>query len=113
MAKIKKIHTLIFIVILTAIFTTTIVIAAYKFTPLSKSLDLRPTPVAQATFIAYPSAYVSPTPTPTAKPLTFEEMNNLYGPCTYLPTIMYHYIDNSDVAKAGGFSGLDVTITSF
>jgi peptidoglycan/xylan/chitin deacetylase (PgdA/CDA1 family) len=40
-----------------------------------------------------------PTPTPTPRPLTFAEMNKLYGPCVYLPTLMYHHIQDPEVAK--------------
>lgn len=36
--------------------------------------------------------------TPTPRPLTFAEMNEQFGPCTTLPTLMYHHIE--EVAKA-------------
>lgn len=66
-----------------------------------------------ATYIPYPGLYTNPSPTPTARPLTFSEMNGRYGPCINLPTIIYHHIENADVAKAGGFTSLNVTITTF
>ncbi|MBI1863692.1 polysaccharide deacetylase family protein [Candidatus Woesebacteria bacterium] len=70
-------------------------------------------PIPSATPIVYPKSYINPTPTPTAKPLSFKELNNFYGPCIYLPTIMYHHIENADVAKAGGFTALNVTTSFF
>lgn len=39
------------------------------------------------------------TPTPTPRPLTFAEMNELYGPCVYLPTLMYHHIQDKTQAE--------------
>lgn len=58
--------------------------------------------------IVKPTLTPTITPTPTAKILTFEEMNILYGPCIYLPTLMYHHIENADIAKSAGHSGLNV-----
>ena len=46
----------------------------------------------------YGSYGASPSPTP--KPLTFAEMNALYGPCVNLPTLMYHHIQPADEAGA-------------
>lgn len=112
----KKTKKLTIIIFFTAVITAIVTVFIIKFSPISKISSTfipKPSPFIQATFIPYPSAYINPTPTPTARPLTFEEMNKLYGPCTYLPTIMYHYIDNADVAKAGGYTSLNVTITSF
>lgn len=60
-----------------------------------------------------PTPAPTPTPTPTPKPLTFAEMNQLYGPCTRLPVIFYHHIADPDIAKAGGFSGLNVVPATF
>ncbi len=36
----------------------------------------------------------SPTPTPSAKPLTFAQMNSLYGPCTNTTVLSYHHIQS-------------------
>jgi peptidoglycan/xylan/chitin deacetylase (PgdA/CDA1 family) len=55
----------------------------------------------------------SPTPTPTPKPLTFSEMNALYGPCVYLPVLMYHHVQSSDAAKANNQVALTVTTDVF
>jgi peptidoglycan/xylan/chitin deacetylase (PgdA/CDA1 family) len=57
----------------------------------------------------------SPAPTPinTPKPLTFAEMNTQYGPCTRLPTLMYHHIEDLTQAKQLGQSGLAVSPTYF
>lgn len=50
----------------------------------------------------------SPTPTPTPKPLTFAEMNQLYGPCAIVPTLMYHHVQAEAIAKADGHAQLTV-----
>ncbi len=41
----------------------------------------------------------SPTTVPTPKPLTFTQMNALYGPCTNTPVLMYHHIQSETQAK--------------
>lgn len=60
------------------------------------------------------------TPTPTATPtLTlqqiaeiqrkqFEDLNQKYGPCKYVPILMYHHVMEAKVAKEIGASGLNV-----
>ena len=55
----------------------------------------------------------SPTPTPTPRPLTFAEMNVLYGPCTYLPTLMYHHIQDMELAKTKNQQNLTVDTKTF
>jgi len=40
-----------------------------------------------------------PTTTPTPKPLTFAQMNSLYGPCTNTPVFMYHHVQSETHAK--------------
>jgi len=49
----------------------------------------------------YPSVVPSPprdvegpTTTPTPKPLSFAQLNSLYGPCTKASVLMYHHIDS-------------------
>lgn len=64
------------------------------------------TPKPKATLIPTPSP--SPSPSPTPRPLTFEEMNQLYGPCTYLPVIFYHHIQDLAQADAQGHKSLTV-----
>lgn len=54
-----------------------------------------------------------PTPTPTPKPLTFAEMNALYGPCVYLPTLMYHHVQDMDVARGKNQQNLTVATATF
>ncbi len=54
-----------------------------------------------------------PTPSPTPRPLTFEELNNLYGPCAHLPVLFYHHIEDPDIAKLRGYQALNVTIDAF
>lgn len=44
---------------------------------------------------------VSPSPiepSPTPRPLTFAEMNDLYGPCTKTPVFMYHHVQGRMIA---------------
>lgn len=48
------------------------------------------------------------TPTPTPRPPTFEELNQLYGPCAKLPVLMYHHIETPDVARANNYLSLTV-----
>lgn len=48
------------------------------------------------------------TPSPTPKPLTFAEMNSLYGPCVYLPTLMYHHVQTREAAIVTKQTGLTV-----
>lgn len=46
-----------------------------------------------------PTPSPSPTPSPTPKPLTFKEMNELYGPCVHLPVLMYHHVQDKELAE--------------
>lgn len=55
----------------------------------------------------------SPTPTSTPKPLTFAEMNALYGPCVYLPTLMYHHVQDMTIAKSKNQQNLTVDTETF
>jgi peptidoglycan/xylan/chitin deacetylase (PgdA/CDA1 family) len=57
--------------------------------------------------IASTSAFAKPLSSP--RPLTFAQMNNLYGPCVKAPTIMYHHIQDLETAKAQGHPGLAVS----
>lgn len=70
-----------------------------NFTQRSSSLTPTPTPL--------------PTPTPTPRPLTFSEMNALYGPCVYLPTLMYHHVQDADVARSKNQQNLTVATEIF
>jgi len=56
---------------------------------------------------------LSPTPTPTPKPLTFSEMNQLYGPCVYLPVLMYHYVQDIKTAQKNAQTGQTVQTKNF
>jgi len=55
----------------------------------------------------------APTPTPTPKPLTFAEMNALYGPCVTLPTLMYHHIQDKTLAQEKNQTALSVDTETF
>src|SRR4030042_5222800 len=60
-----------------------------------------------------PVPLASPTPTPTPRPLTFEELNALYGPCVRLPVIFYHHVQDMDAAKEKGQQNLTVSTDTF
>lgn len=60
-----------------------------------------------------PTPISSPTPTPTPKPLTFAEMNALYGPCVYLPTLMYHHVQDWSIAQEKKQTSLTVGVNYF
>ncbi|EKD52666.1 MAG: polysaccharide deacetylase [uncultured bacterium] len=67
--------------------------------------------VPEAVPTASPSA--TPTPSPTPRPLTFSEMNKLYGPCTNLPVLMYHHVESSESASLYKRTGLNVPPETF
>lgn len=46
---------------------------------------------------AAPTAIPTDTPTPTIKPIDWQ---GLYGPCKYVPILMYHHITDNETAKA-------------
>ncbi len=52
-------------------------------------------------------------PTLTPRPLTFEELNALYGPCVRLPVIFYHHVQDMDAAKEKGQQNLTVSTSTF
>lgn len=67
----------------------------------------RVTPEIPVVISPTPIASVSATPT-KPKPLTFQEMNKLYGPCTNLPVLMYHHVEPAANANKYNRSGLNV-----
>jgi len=67
--------------------------------PLAETPTPTPTPS-----VANPPLAETPTPTPTPRPA---------GPCADLPVLMYHHIQEYDVAKASGYQGLTVTPENF
>lgn len=54
-----------------------------------------------------------PTPTSTPRPLTFAEMNALYGPCVFLPTLFYHHIQSPEAAKQNKQTALTIDTDFF
>jgi len=58
-------------------------------------------------------AVATPTPTATPRPLTFAEMNALYGPCVSLPTLMYHHIQDEAQAQEKNQLALTVDTETF
>jgi len=80
-----------------------------RSTPQPTQLTISITPELTPTI----SIIASPSATPTPKPLSFSQMNDLYGPCTNTPVLMYHHISTPEIAKAGGFASLSVYSDSF
>ena len=59
-----------------------------------------------------PISTVYPTPilpTPTVKPITIEDLNAKFGPCTNIKVLMYHHIQPLDIAKKSNQQNLTVT----
>lgn len=79
-----------------------------KDTPLSIA---RKYPIADSSNQKEASPSASPIPSPT--PLSFADMNQLYGPCVSAPVLMYHHIQSLDVAKAAGHASLTVDTQTF
>lgn len=73
--------------------------------------ETKPTPSAPTVPLVTPIS--TPTSSPTPRPLTFSEMNNLYGPCVSLPSLMYHHIQSEESAKANKQTGLSVYTNIF
>ena len=88
--------------ILLALFGS-IIVVRFKHQPISDSESVQSSPAITPTA----------TPTPTPRPLTFAEMNTLYGPCVYVPTLMYHHIQDLETAKAKNQSNLTVSPDNF
>ena len=62
------------------------------------------------------TASPSPSPGPTirtVKKLTLAEMDKLYGPCTKVPVLMFHHIQEAKIAKEKQQGGLNVTPEEF
>lgn len=62
---------------------------------------------------AVPTISITPTATPTPKPLTFAEMNQLYGPCVSVPILMFHHVQDLKTAEEEGHLSLTVGIEYF
>lgn len=85
-----------------------IVFTAFKLNPLKK-FPIGTTPVS-------PTVMPTITPTPTLTPQQlaeikrkqFEETSRKYGPCRYVPILMYHHVLPADQAKNIGASNLNV-----
>lgn len=72
---------------------------------------LTPSQIATSAKKPLPTSLLSPSASP--KPLTFADLNSLYGPCVNLPVLYYHHIQNLDVAKAAGQQNLTVGTSYF
>ena len=62
-----------------------------------------------------PTIVLTPTMTvtPTVKQLTAQDYQRLYGPCVNVSVLMYHHIQTNELAKDGGYSGLNVSPEEF
>lgn len=65
--------------------------------------------VGQTRFV--PPTTLTPTviPTPTVHQVTFAEINQAYGPCAQVNVLMYHHIQEENLAKKQGQTGLSVS----
>jgi peptidoglycan/xylan/chitin deacetylase (PgdA/CDA1 family) len=79
----------------------------------SKELTITPTivitPDQLATMTATPTATVTPTTATATSKLNFDDMNQKYGPCVKLNVLMYHHVEEEDVAKSKNQGSLNVT----
>jgi peptidoglycan/xylan/chitin deacetylase (PgdA/CDA1 family) len=118
----RKILLLITVSVIIGILTTGSAFAWQHFHNLSASQALTPADIAKQYQQVLPevqpldptdasaaakTATGSPTVTPSPQ-LSFDEMNSLYGPCTTLPTLMYHHVEDLEKAKAEGHAPLTV-----
>ena len=78
--------------LITILLFTVIMFGKYK----SKSSDIYVQDVGETDQITVSPSPIEPSPTP--RPLTFAEMNELYGPCTKTPVFMYHHIQDQKLA---------------
>ncbi len=67
------------------------------------TISINPAPAASESAIITPMPTASPSPT-----LTASQMNQLYGPCTTAPTLMYHHLQPADLAKSKNQASLTV-----
>jgi peptidoglycan/xylan/chitin deacetylase (PgdA/CDA1 family) len=65
-------------------------------------------PHSLAKSIPLPTPTASPSATPTLPPLSFSQLNSLYGPCVYLPTLTYHHIQTKSAAATDKQTSLTV-----
>jgi peptidoglycan/xylan/chitin deacetylase (PgdA/CDA1 family) len=65
----------------------------------------------ESTKIIIPTETITPTlaPTATPTPITVEEMNKSYGPCVKVNVLMYHHIQEEEIAKKNKQTNLTVT----
>ncbi|PIV01398.1 hypothetical protein COS54_01115 [Candidatus Shapirobacteria bacterium CG03_land_8_20_14_0_80_39_12] len=95
--------------------TLLIVIGMLKGNIIERRITLKP---AVPTLTPTP---VPPTPTPTLTPQqiaenrrkVFEAWNNQYGPCKYVPILMYHHVMEASAAKAIQATNLNVIPETF
>jgi len=79
----------------------------------SKKVVPTVSPVSTLVSTPIPTPIPTPSPTPTPKPLTFTEMNALYGPCVQLPTLMYHHVQTKETTVANKQTSLTVNTEIF
>ena len=69
--------------------------------------NTEPTKVATPTQVETLTPTLIPTATPT--PITVEGMSQNYGPCAKVSVLMYHHIQEEEIAKKNGQTNLTVT----
>ena len=72
-----------------------------------------PTPTPTITPSPTPTTTPTVTPTPTPRPLTLAEMNELYGPCVAAPVLMYHHVEDGQLAASNNHTSLNVAPDKF
>lgn len=77
---------------------------AQKYDRLTHTTALPTLPTPVATSAALP---------PSQRELTLAEKNALYGPCAYVPTLMYHHVQDLNKAKELGHAQLTVDVNIF
>lgn len=60
-----------------------------------------------------PSVTPTLTPTPTPVPLTFDQMNERWGPCVKVPVLMYHHVQPQEQAQVEGHQWMTVSPETF
>jgi len=76
-------------------------------------VESTPTPTAQSSVIDISKYLQTPTTSPTPKPLSFTQMDEKYGPCVTLPTLVYHHVEDLSIAKKNNRLGLSVSPEAF
>jgi len=91
----------------------TVAIVVFLFLVFYPKQNIDEKSFSQPTVQPEPTSTPTPTPSPTPKPLTFAQMNELYGPCVRVPTLMYHHIQDMEIAASKNQQNLSVSPETF